>query len=147
MSVSLAASLSSMLESMNQTLEHSVSWRALQWRLTALRTGKSFAEIVLLNTLVYRVEQVFLIERDSGLLLQHVKSNAVTAKYADMVSGMLTAIRDFARDSFRVSEDEGLDRFQVGDLSVLVEQGPHAILAAVVRGTPPPELRPFSDFA
>jgi OOP family OmpA-OmpF porin len=137
----IAASLSSMLESLNQTLEHSVSWRALQWRVTAMRTGKPFAEIVLLNTLVYRVEQVFLVERESGLLLQHVKSAAIPAKDADMVSGMLTAIRDFARDSFRVSEDEGLDSFQVGDLSVLVEQGPHAILAAAVRGTPPPELR------
>jgi outer membrane protein OmpA-like peptidoglycan-associated protein len=137
----ITASLSSMLESLNQTIEHSVSWRALQWRLTALRTGRPFAEIVLLNTLVYRVEQVFLIERDSGLLLQHVKSAAVSARDADMVSGMLTAIRDFARDSFRVSEDEGLDNFHIGDLSVLVEQGPHAILAAVVRGTPPAELR------
>ena len=36
------------------------------WRLDARRTGKSFAEIVLLNTLVYRVEQVFLIHRPSG---------------------------------------------------------------------------------
>jgi OOP family OmpA-OmpF porin len=137
----IAASLSSMLESLNQTLEHSLSWRAVRWRITALRTGKPFAEIVLLNTLVYRVEQVFLIHRESGLLLQHVKSPAVAAKDADMISGMLTAIRDFARDSFRVGEDEGLEKFDVGDLSVLVEQGPHAMLAAVVRGTPPPELR------
>jgi OOP family OmpA-OmpF porin len=29
----------------------------------------------------------------------------------------------------------------VGDLTVIVEQGPHALLAGVVRGTPPPELR------
>ena len=60
---------------------------------------------------------------------------------ADMVSGMLTAIRDFAHDSFRVSEDEALETLQVGDLSVWIEQGPHAILAAVIRGTAPPELR------
>src|SRR5688572_18709081 len=64
----IAASLSSMLESLNQSLEHSLSWRAVQWRITAARTGKSFAEVVLLKTLVYRVEQVFLIERESGLL-------------------------------------------------------------------------------
>ena len=137
----IAASLSSMLESLNQTLDHSLSWRSLQWRVTALRTGKSFAEIVLLNTLVYRVEQVLLIDRDTGLLLQHVTSSAVKAQDADMVSGMLTAIRDFARDSFRVSEDEALDQFRVGDLSVWVEQGPHAILATVIRGNAPSELR------
>jgi hypothetical protein len=137
----IAASLSGMLESLNQTLEHSLSWRAVQWRITALRTGRSFAEVVLLNTLLYRVEQVFLIARDSGLLLQHVKSSAVTGSDADMVSGMLTAIRDFARDSFSVSEHEGLDALTVGDLSVWIEQGPHAIVAAVVRGNAPPELR------
>jgi outer membrane protein OmpA-like peptidoglycan-associated protein len=137
----IAASLSSMLESLNQTLEHSVSWRALQWRVTALRTGKSFAEVVLLNTLLYRVEQVFLIERESGLLLQHVRSAAVRTEDADMVAGMLTAIRDFARDSFRVADDETLDNFRIGELSVWVEQGPHAILAVVIRGNAPGELR------
>jgi OOP family OmpA-OmpF porin len=60
--------------------------------VTALRTGTSFAEVVLLNTLLYRVEQVFLIERESGLLLQHVRSAAVRTEDADMVAGMLTAI-------------------------------------------------------
>ena len=137
----IAASLSSMVESLNQTLEHSLSWRAVQWRVAALRTGKSFAEVVLLNTLVYRVEQVFLIERQSGLLLLHVKAGAVSTKDADMVSGMLSAIRDFVRDSFRVSEHEALDTLQVGELSVWIEQGPHAMLAAVIRGNAPTELR------
>ena len=137
----IAASLSTMLESLNQTLEHSLSWRAVQWRVTALRTGKSFAEVVLLNTLVYRVEQVFLIERESGLLLLHVKSGLSAVQDVDMVSGMLTAIRDFAQDSFRVSKDETLDTLQVGELSVWIEQGPHAVLAAVIRGTAPSELR------
>ncbi len=137
----IAASLSTMLESMNRTLEHSLSWRAVQWRITALRTGKSFAEIVLLDTLVYRVEQVFLIERESGLLLQHLSAPGVGTQDADMVSGMLTAIRDFARDSFQVPDGETLDRLQIGELSVWIEQGPHAIIAAVIRGNAPPELR------
>ena len=137
----IAASLSGMLETLNRTLEHSVSWRAVQWRITALRTGKSFAEVVLLNTLVYRVEQVLLIDRRTGLLLQHVTSGATPAQDADMVSGMLTAIRDFAHDSFRVEENEALDSLQVGDVTVWVEQGPYAILAAMIRGTAPRELR------
>jgi OmpA family len=137
----IAASLSAMLESLNRTLEHSLSWRALKWRITALRTGQSFAEIVLLNTLVYRVEQVFLIDRRSGLLLQHVKADSAAVPDADMVSAMLTAIRDFARDSFRVSEAEALETLQIGELSVWIEQGPHAILAAVIRGAAPRDLR------
>jgi OOP family OmpA-OmpF porin len=138
----IAHALAGMVESMNRTVEHSVSLRALQWRLTAWRTGKPFAEIVLLNTLVYRVEQVFLIHAQTGLLLQHVAGAGVAAQDGDMVSGMLTAIRDFARDSFGTGADDTLDTFRVGDLAGIVEQGPRAYVAAVVRGTVPPELRP-----
>lgn len=137
----VAAALSGMIESLNRTLDHSLSWRSLLWRLEALRTGKSFAEVMLLHTLVYRVEQVFLIERTSGLLLQHVTQGAGEIKDADMVSGMLTAIRDFVKDSFRVDDGEALDALKVGELSVWIEQGPNAVVAAVIRGTPPPALR------
>ncbi|MGE5836226.1 MAG: OmpA family protein, partial [Acidobacteriota bacterium] len=125
--------LASMMESLTRTLEYSVSWRALRWRWTALRTGKSFAEIVLLNTLQYRVEQVFLIHSETGLLLQHATLDAATAQDADQISAMLTAIRDFAHDAFRTADGDSVDTLRVGDLSVFVEQGPTAILAGVVR--------------
>lgn len=138
--------LASMMESLTRTLEYSVSWRALRWRWTALRTGKSFAEIVLLNTLQYRVEQVFLIHSETGLLLQHATLDAATAQDADQISAMLTAIRDFAHDAFRTADGDSVDTLRVGDLSVFVEQGPTAILAGVVRGTPPVTLRePFQE--
>ena len=137
----IATTLSGMLESLNTTLEQSLSWRSLKWRLDARRTGRSFAEIVLLNTLVYRVEQVFLIHRPSGLLLQHLIAPGAPVQDPDLVSAMLTAIRDFVGDSFKVREDEGLQTLKVGELSVWVEQGPHALVAVVVRGTAPPALR------
>jgi outer membrane protein OmpA-like peptidoglycan-associated protein len=137
----IAHTLTAMVQSLNQTLEHSLSWQAIGWRVTALRTGKSFAEIVLLHTLVFRVEQVFLIERKSGLLLQHLSTSSGAVDEVDMVSGMLTAIRDFVQDSFKVDADEALETLQVGNLSVWIEQGPHAILAAVIRGNAPRELR------
>ncbi len=57
----ISTALEEMMQSMNQTLEHSLSPQSFKWRLEAQRTGKSFAEIVLLRTLVYRVEQIFLI--------------------------------------------------------------------------------------
>jgi outer membrane protein OmpA-like peptidoglycan-associated protein len=137
----VAASLATMVESLNRTLEHSVSWRALQWRIEALRTGKPFGEIVLLHTLLYRVEQVFLIHRKTGLLLQHVRAGPAEVEDAQMVSAMLTAIRDFVQDSFRVPAQDSLDGLQVGELSVWVEEGPAAILAVVIRGKAPREQR------
>ena len=131
----------SMMESFSRSVDQSVSWRAVRWRLTAWRTGTPFAEIVLLNTLEYRVEQVFLIHAESGLLLQHASASLGPTQDADQISAMLTAIRDFVHDSFNVSGREGLEGFRVGNLTVTVEQGPYATVAGVVRGTPPPNLR------
>jgi len=138
----VSASLAAMIESLNRTLEHAISWRSLQWRLEAMRTQKSFAEVVMIKTLLYRVEQVFLIDRKTGLLLQHVQPGSGVVQDADMVSGMLTAIRDFVHDSFKVADSESLEAMKVGDLSVWVEPGPMAIVAAVIRGNAPRDMRP-----
>lgn len=137
----IAAALSGMAQSFNQTLAHSMSARGLAWRWEALRTGRPFSEVVLLHTLLFRVEQVFLIHRETGLLLRHVSAANADVQDADMVSGMLTAIQDFVRDSFTTQQGEQLETLQVGELTVWIEQGPQAILAGVIRGNAPQQLR------
>ncbi len=138
---SIANAFSEMVQSLNQTLEYSVSLKGLKWRLEALRTGKSFAEVVLSHTLLYRVEQVFLIHRESGLLVQHVEVGAAAVQDVDLVSGMLTAIQDFVHDSFGAEKSDALDSMRVGELTVWIERGSQAVLAAVFRGKAPGELR------
>lgn len=137
----IAAALSGMVQSFNQTLAHSFSAQGLRWRIEAWRTSRSFGEVVLLHTLLYRVEQVFLIHRETGLLLQHLVAQDVPAQDADMVSGMLTAIQDFMHDSFNTPEGAQLEGVELGDRTLWVEQGPLASLAAVIQGRAPQELR------
>jgi OOP family OmpA-OmpF porin len=137
----IAEALSGLVATINQALEHSFSARGLRWRLEAWRTGMPFAQIVLKHALVFRVEQVFLIHAETGLLLAHVSHDPGQGQDADLVSGMLTAIRDFVQDSFEPGGDGALRSFSVGELTVMVEAGPRALLAAAVRGEPPPELR------
>jgi outer membrane protein OmpA-like peptidoglycan-associated protein len=139
---SVAETLRRLLQSFNQTLEHTFSWRGLKWRWEALRTGRSFAEVVMLRSLVYRVEQLFLIHRETSLSLLHVTADPGMSKDSDMVAGMLSAIQDFARDSFATGEDSSLEEFRVGELQVWIVPGRHAYLAAVIRGNPSLELRP-----
>jgi OOP family OmpA-OmpF porin len=131
-----------MIQSFNKILEHTFSIQGLKWRMESLITKKPFAEIVLLNTLIYQVEQVFLIHSKTGLVLQHVVAKEVVTQDPDLVAGMLTAIQDFVQDSFNIEKDESLDTLRIGgDRSVWVEQSPHATLAAVIRGTPPLDVR------
>ena len=137
----VAAVISEMTQTLNQTLEYGFSNQSLKWRLEALSTGKPFAEIVLLHTLLYRVEQIFLIHKETGLVLQHVVAPTVAAQDADLVSAMLTAIRNFVQDSFGVEKDDSLDTLQFGELTLWIEQGSQAILAGVIRGSAPQKLR------
>ncbi|HSX83426.1 MAG TPA: hypothetical protein VLQ80_33345 [Candidatus Saccharimonadia bacterium] len=137
----ITTALRSMLDSLNSSLGISLSLRGLKWHLEALRTGKQFAEVVLLHTLSYRVEQVFLIHKETGLLLQHMVAESVPGQDGEMISGMLTAIQDFMQDSFGGAEGESLDTVEYGDRTLWIEQGPQAILAGVVRGNAPRELK------
>jgi outer membrane protein OmpA-like peptidoglycan-associated protein len=137
----IAEALGTMIQSLNQTIEYSFSPQSFKWRLEAFQTGKPFAEVVLLKTLLYRVEQIFLIHRDSGLLLQHVTANANIEQDADMVSAMLTAIQDFVKDSFLNSPDATLDTLQVGELAVWIERSGNLLFAAVIRGNAPLNVR------
>lgn len=140
---SIAESLDGILRGLNQALKASVSWRGLKWRLEALRSGTSYADVVLKHTIAFRVEHVFLIHRETGLLLEHVAASEAQSQDPQMVSGMLTAIRDFARDSFSQgagTQGSGIDSMRLGDLLIWCEEGPFALLAAVIRGHPPEEL-------
>lgn len=137
----ISSAFGELVQSINTTLEHSFSPRGIGWRIEAMRTGKSFAEVVLRHSLRFRVEQVFLVHRVTGLLVTHVSAPGVKALPPEMVAGMLTALGDFARDTFEMSVQEGLDSFALGDLTVWVEQGPAVMLAAVIRGHAPLALR------
>ena len=137
----IAQAFNNLTQTINQTLQHSFSLRGLKWRMEAYASGKSFAEVVLYHSLLYRVEQVFLIHRKTGLVLLHVAGESVQTQDADVVSGMLTAIQDFIQDSFGESDGEPVGSLQIGARTVLTEVSPQAVLACVVRGTVPAELR------
>lgn len=142
-SKSLAETLDGTLQGLNQAFKYSFSWQGLKWRLEAYRSGSSFADVVLKHTVVFRVEHVFLIHRKTGLLLEHVAAAEAASQDPHMVSGMLSAIQDFVRDSFSDAEGgrgSGIDSLRLGDLTIWCEEGPSAFLAAVIRGNPPESL-------
>lgn len=138
---SISETMQQMLENLNQLMEDSLSPKSLRWRFDAWRTGRSYSELVMLNTLEFSVEQVFLIHRETSLLISHQYSELADTRDPDMVSGMFSAIQDFIEDSFSTQAGDELDTLKLGDLSVVLQRGPSAVLAAVVRGRVPENLR------
>ncbi len=140
----ISSTLMGMIQSLNQVLNHSFSIQGLKWRFEAFKTGRQFAEVVMLHTLIFKVEQIFLVHSDTGIVLEHVVAEGAIIQDPDLVSAMLTAIQDFVRDSFNTDEGDDLETLRIGaDRSVWVEKGEHAFIAAVITGTPPVELRTF----
>ncbi len=137
----IADALAGMAESLNRAIEYSLSWRGLRWRVESWRTGMPFAQVVLRHALVYRVEQALLVHTTTGLPLEHVAVTPDRERDSDLVSGMLTAIRDFVGDSFEPEQGGELRGATVGDVTLHVETGPRAMLAVAVRGQAPSQLR------
>lgn len=137
----IAEAMAGLVRSINTAIEHSFSFQGLQWRIESLRTGIPYAQIIIKHALLYRVEQVFLIHAETGLLLAHAAPPDLKVADADLISSMLTAIQDFVSDSFKTAEVGGrLRTFSVGEVTVMVEPGPQAVIAAVVRGQAPETL-------
>ena len=137
----IAEALRGLMRDLNQVLEHGFSPRGIRWRIEAWRSGVPFAQIVLKHSLRYRLDHVFLIERDSGLVMHRESSPGLPDLDADAIAGMLTAIGQFVRDSVGRDGGDSLEAARVGEHLLWVLDGPRASLACFIRGVPPDSLR------
>lgn len=85
------------------------------------------------------LEDVFLLHR-SGLLLKHYTKRLRPNMDSDVLSGMLVAVQEFIKDSFR-GEGGSLDEIRFGDSRIRVIEGKWTIIAALVRGEATAEHR------
>ena len=137
----VAHAMQQLLDSLNAIFADGLSFKRWRWRLEAIRSGKSFGEIALARSLAYRVEQIYLVHRKTGILLAESSRHSGLMENADLVVGMLTALQDFARDSFTNKKQDDLEVLHIGEFKVWLLHGPLAILAVVVRGRLPQELQ------
>ncbi|MBN1641783.1 MAG: SH3 domain-containing protein [Anaerolineae bacterium] len=112
-------------------------WRRIRARIG----GASGGEVALREVLPFSVAEVLLIHRETGLLLWRVSRTPEARADSDLVSGMLTAIRDFAQDAFGRGQEGQLDEIQYGERRILVEAASHSYIAVVVDGIEPPGFR------
>jgi len=136
---SVTSAIRRLSSDINRAIELGFSAKALKWRWLALKTGVPFTEIVFNNTVEYQVQQVFLIDNNTGLLIQHAGHEESLLQDKDAMSAMLTAIQDFVKDS--VSNDgEGLTAAELGDSLVWLVSGSQANMAVVIKGAPTQRL-------
>ncbi|QEN08489.1 hypothetical protein EXM22_11005 [Oceanispirochaeta crateris] len=126
--------MSEMMTALNTSMENMFSYNRMAWRIESIKTGIPFMEIVMKNSMLYRVEHVLLIHRKSSLLLHHISMDDSFPTDSDIVASMLRAVQDYIKDSLALEGDETVHTISTGEYTILIEDGPQAILAAVVKG-------------
>jgi outer membrane protein OmpA-like peptidoglycan-associated protein len=137
---SVSAFITELLEKTNTLIENSLTIKGLTWRFKAWQSGVTFSQYAASHTFAFRVEQVFLIHRETGLLLNSVSLGLELEADADMVSSMLTAINDFVSDSFSTNTgkiEQNLDVVRTEDFTLLLKKGPKASVVAAITGNMP----------
>ncbi|MCB0166025.1 MAG: hypothetical protein KDI79_17460 [Anaerolineae bacterium] len=122
---------------MRTSFNFSTLWRRFQARLGGVKAS----ELTLRDALPFHVSELFLIHREKGLLLLHLSSSPDMTPDSDLISSMLTAIRDFVQDSFGQGKTGQLNEIQYGEQSILLETATYVYLAAVVDGITPTGFR------
>ncbi len=138
---SIAEALRGLMGDINGALEQSFTIRGLRWRIEAWRSGVPYAQVVLKHTLRYRIDHLFVIERDSGLVLRRESAPGLPDLDADAIAGMLTAIGQFVRDSVGRDGGDSLEEARVGEYLLWLIEGPQASIACFIQGVPPDRLR------
>ena len=131
----------------DQQMRRTLDFQSLLRRVKARIQGVSEAEMAMRDALPFQVDEIFLIHRETGLLLLHRSRHEDSAQESatdgdsDIISGMLTAINDFTQDAFGRRDEESLNEIQYGGRSILLEAAHLVYVAVVIEGIESSELR------
>lgn len=94
--------------------------------------GIKDSDMILANIDKPLLEEIFVIERDSGLLIGG--ATLYPSVNRDVVAGMMTAIKAFVEDAF-IREKEELELIQYGRYKIVIENFPYYYFAAAISGS------------
>lgn len=112
----IIAEVAKLSDNINQTISSTFSPKQIFKRF--MKGESTSAGVVLQEVFEPTIEEVFIIEKDSGLLIGSYSRGNIADK--DMVSGMLTAIKSFAEDAFHKEAQDLEDiKFETFQLSMM----------------------------
>lgn len=135
---SVSEAMKNLVNSVNERIEKSLRSLNIFRMIKSKVTGVSGGELVLSESMPFYVEELFVIQKDSGLLMAHASVNKEDSTVdQELISGMLTAIRSFVASAFRKSPDQDLHEIEYGDYNIRLQMYNTFYVAAVIQGVEP----------
>lgn len=124
----VAQEMKMLADKMNNQLSFISRWKS---KTKSIFTGKNEKELILNRLNSAKIEQVLLIEKDSGIL----KASLAKSKTIDeeMVSGMLTAIKSFVEDAF-TTKNQDLESIEYELYKIHLQNFATHYIAVVISG-------------
>ncbi len=127
----ISRELEALSERIDHQLQRAFSWKGWVLRVKAWFGGVSEKEMMMKELVRPEVEEVFVIQQDSGLLIGSYSRNNILDQ--DMIAGMLTAIKSFVRDAFSVGNQE-LETIEYENYKVIINNLKSFYVALVITG-------------
>ncbi|MEL7049297.1 MAG: hypothetical protein AAFO75_10125, partial [Pseudomonadota bacterium] len=128
------AYVSSAIKDMMDEINRRISQNQTMLRLRSITTGRSMAELALAETQKLDVEEIYLIRRGTGEILDRWPAAPSKGNVDHLVSGVLTAVNEVAAEAFHVKGD-AMRRLEVDDDAVYLRVSPSYLLVAKCKGT------------
>lgn len=136
---SISEGIKEIYASINLKIDKALRRGIFSKQIKAKLAGVSASDLILKESFPFEIKEVFLIHENTGLLITHFSTeNNKQNTDSDIISGMLTAIKDFVAESFKT--DNGVERLheiQYGDSKIVLERGLYSYLAVVFSGNEP----------
>lgn len=119
-------------EGLDERMSKAFSLKGWADRFKASVLGVNESDILLRDLDQTSIEEVYIIERDSGILLGHHSKNETIDR--DLIAGMLTAIKSFVEDAFSKGRQE-LEMIDYGTYKIFIQSFHLYYICLVLDGT------------
>lgn len=122
----------SLKEGLDERISKMFSLKGWVNRFKAMAFGVDESEMMIRDLESTSIEEVYIIERDSGILLGSFSKNETIDR--DLIAGMLTAIKAFVEDAFSKEKQE-LELIDYGTYKIFIQSFHQYYISVILDGT------------
>ncbi len=140
------AYVASAIKDLSDQINRRLETNPVMLYMRSFATGRPVSELAIADAQRLEVEELYLIRRGTGELLGHWPAVASGANRDQVMSGVLTAINEFASEAFS-ADGSALRQIDLGGHQVYLRVSPAYLLAAKCSGTAPVAVEAVVDDA
>ncbi len=118
-------------DNINYQIQNTLSYKGIKRKVLSKFTGVSEQDMIIAELNEPSVEQVFVIEKGSGIIIS--SSSKQESIDEDMIAGMLTAIKSFVEDAFK-KDEQSLESIQYELFEIHIQNFTSYYFAVIISG-------------